>query len=215
MREKPILFSGPMVRAILDGRKTQTRRVIKNKDIINGFDIDIDGSAIAYIDQATGDSYPPTIKSPYQPGDRLWVRETWTPFCINKQSCRNVLLSHADYCYKATFPKDCVDTLGCTWRPSIYMPKAAARIWLEVIDVRVEMLQEITEEDAIKEGFTGVPCEHPNGRYACEDCMNTGWREPPRVGFVETWQALNAKRGYGWDTNPWVFVVEFKRLEGE
>ena len=75
---KPMLFNTEMMRAILEGRKTVTRRIIKNKDIINGWDCETDGVPTAYIDQTTGDSYPPTAPAPYHPGDILWVRETWT-----------------------------------------------------------------------------------------------------------------------------------------
>lgn len=221
MRELPILFSGPMVAALLNTKpnawpaepideskafKWMTRRTIKDKDIINGFDIDVDGSVIAYIDQATGDSYPPTVKARYQPGDRLWVREAWA---ANIPGCPNGITYKADH----IDPKGDGPANPIKWKPSIHMPKAAARIWLEVVNVRVERLQDITEEDSIKEGFEGVRCDHPGGRWACEDCMNSGWREPPSLEFMETWQALNAKRGYGWDVNPWVWVVEFKRLE--
>lgn len=236
MRELPILFSGPMVAALLNTKpnawpaepideskafKWMTRRTIKNKDIINGFDIDVDGSVIAYIDQATGDSYPPTVKARYQPGDRLWVRETWKGIKYNNMDgdlsygveFKDGSQKYFDFDDNERFHQFGKFAFKKGWQSSIYMPKEATRIWLEVVNVRVERLQGITEEDAIKEGFEGFPCDHPIGRYACEDCMNSGWREPPQVEFMETWQSLNDKRGYGWDVNPWVWVVEFKRLE--
>ena len=119
MASKPILFNTEMVRAILDGRKTMTRRVIKDKDITNNFDIDVDGSVYAYIDQATGDSYPPTIRARYQIGDILWVRETW-------------LKADDGYYYKADIevPSESEDlrkAYGYKWKPSIHMPREAAR----------------------------------------------------------------------------------------
>lgn len=183
MREKPILFSGPMVQAILDGRKTMTRRVVKPQP---------EGQLECVIR--------------HEVGTKLWVREAWA---ANIPGCPNGITYKADH----IDPKGDGPANPIKWKPSIHMPKTAARIWLEVMGVRVERLQGITEEDAIKEGFEGFPCDHPIGRYACEDCMNNGWREPPQMEFMETWQSLNDKRGYGWDVNPWVWVVEFKRLE--
>lgn len=199
---KPILFSTPMVRAILDGRKTMTRRVIKDKDIINAWDCESDGTPIAYIEQETGDSYAPTYPARYQPGDILWVRETWR-------------IDDWDgfYHYFASeTPIHGVDR----WRPSIHMPKSAARIWLRVTDVRVERVQEITNNDAIKEGCMGAECDCLHlGRswMGCESCMNTGWQEPPIVEFAQLWDDINAKRGYGWSENPWVWVIGFERCD--
>jgi hypothetical protein len=136
----------------------------------------------------------------YDVGDILYVRETWTPYCINKKTCRNALLAHSNYCYKAS-PEECVDDLRCKWHPSIHMPKEAARIWLEVTDVRVERLQEITIDDAISEGcFANF--DPPDGH---------GFRSEARNLFRELWDSLNDKRGYGWDVNPWVWVIEFNK----
>lgn len=93
------------------------------------------------------------------------------------------------------------------------MPKAAGRLFLRVTDVRAERLWKINNEDALKEGFEGVPCSHPAGSNACVDCMNTGWLEPPSIGFIMLWDKLNAKRGYGWEANPWVWVYTFERCD--
>lgn len=185
---KPIIFSTPMVQAILDGRKTMTRRVCR--PLTKSYDCRLrrDETPYAWLNRNGYDA-------PYHPGDVLWVRETW----------------HQNYdgsiAYKASAPPN------KGWKPSIYMPREAARIFLRVTDVGVERVQDITDADAMAEGFEGVPCDHPMGRYACEDCMNTGYREPPTVGFAELWDRLNAKRGYGWDANPWVWVISFDRIE--
>ena len=209
MREKPILFSGPMVQAILDGRKTMTRRVVKPQPegqlecVIRH---EVSGRACWMVPGADQMAKDFRFHTSYEVGTKLWVREAWA---ANIPGCPNGITYKADH----IDPKGDGPANPIKWKPSIHMPKAAARIWLEVVNVRVERLQGITEEDAIKEGFEGFPCDHPIGRYACEDCMNSGWREPPSLEFMETWQSLNDKRGYGWDVNPWVWVVEFKRLE--
>mgnify|MGYP000854053807 CR=1 FL=1 len=210
---KPIIFSTPMVQAILDGRKTQTRRVIKpqpvkddtfegpywyeptvvNKDGELG-----PGKPVFGISSTDGEW---GIKSPYQPGDILWVRETWAT------------VSSGIIEYKATYIEPYtgsteIDHIGkkITWRPSIHMPREAARIFLQVKNVRVERLQDITEEDAKAEG-----CH--------ERLLNDGWKNigklTARDDFIMLWEYLNAKRGYGWDTNPWVWVIEFERITKE
>jgi len=197
---KPILFSTPMVKAILDGRKTQTRRVIKDKDIINRFDIDVDGKPIAYIDQATGDSYPPTAIAKYQVGDILWVRETWSKD------------ENGEYVYRTNYGTTEDDSFPPSmfkWKPSIHMPREAARIFLRVTNVRVERLQEITPKDAWEEGCrigNFFPWEKhiPELQQQCRDIL-----------FKSLWDGLNAKRGYGWDINPWVWVYEFERVSDD
>jgi hypothetical protein len=180
---KPILFSTEMVRAILSDRKTMTRRVIKDKDITNWFDIDVDGKPIAYIDQATGDSYPPTIRARYQIGDILWVRETWGK-------------KDGHYFYKAGHEL-LIDSepLIKRWHPSIHMPREAARIFLKVTNVKVERLQDITEEDALKEGAKA---------YGPNNCSGTS----ARIAFAELWDGVYNN----WRENPWVFVYEFERV---
>lgn len=141
--------------------------------------------------------------TPYRPGDILYVRET---FFEHK--------SH--FYYKADGKHELLAMLGITfkWRPSIHMPREAARIFLRVTDVRVERLQEITEDQAIAEGFEAIKCDHPFG-WPCIDCMNTGYYEPATLGFVETWDSTIKPKDhalYGWDANPWVWVIEFERI---
>ncbi|HBR33746.1 MAG TPA: hypothetical protein DD734_03870 [Firmicutes bacterium] len=200
MKEWPILFSAPMVRAILDGHKTQTRRVI-DKDVSNRFDIDTDGTAFAYIDQATGDSYKPHDICIYKPGDILWVRETWCDiYDIRGMNLPPRPIKECDtFYYKADYN---FDAPVLKWRPSIHMPKRAARIWLEVKDVRVERVQDIRPEDCESEGI--------------DDWCDDGIHDPSdalRKQFHNLWDAINTKRGYGWDANPWVWAIEFTMKE--
>ena len=170
MNEKPILFSTPMVRAILDGRKTMTRRVVKCDSIV-------DNKPYWNIGGFREGNFP------YQVGIWLWVRETWqgTKDCIS---------------YKASDPQQVVEFNYEPWRPSIFMPRWASRITLEITNVRVERLHEITEEDAEKEGVSFTQYTNANARFH----------------FMELWDSINSKK-YPWESNPWVWVIEFKRLE--
>ena len=179
MIERPILFSGAMVRAILEGKKTQTRRVCKVPSIP-------EGNADTLRSIALG--------SPYgRPGDRLWVRETMG---IDSVGGRH---------YRATTAvAHCVQK----WKPSIFMLRNDCRITLEVTGVRVERVQEITEDDAAAEGV------HSTGSYFCM-CKNHGTLYlHAKDAYMELWDSINSKRGYGWDVNPWVWVVEFRLKEG-
>ena len=188
---KPIIFSTPMVQAILDGRKTQTRRLIKDKDITNNFDIDVDGSAYAYINPETGDSCPPTAIAKYQVGDILWVRETWSKD------------ENGEYVYRTNYGTTEDDSFPPSvfkWKPSIHMPREAARIFLLVTNVRVERLQDITEDEAIKEGAKA---------YGPNNCSGTS----ARIAFAEIWDKTTTE--HEWRTNPWVWVIEFEKISKE
>jgi hypothetical protein len=177
-----------MVHAILDGRKTQTRRVIKDKDITNNFDIDVDGSACAYINPETGDSYPPTAIAKYQVGDILWVRETWS----RDESGEYVYRTNYGATEDDSFPPSMFK-----WKPSIHMPREAARIFLKVTNVRVERLQDISEDEAIKEGAKA---------YGPNNCSGTS----ARIAFAEIWDKTTTE--HEWRTNPWVWVIEFEKI---
>ena len=204
---KPILFNTEMVRAILDGRKTVTRRVIKDKDITNRFDIDSDGSVIAYTDPLTGDHYPPFYPCRYKPGDYLYVRETWERFqCVNcdgdeTSRCFNDPDNREGcYVYRASH----FINGDARWRPSIHMPKEAARIFLRVTDVRVERLNDMDYMDAICEGI-----EPQLGEDGYPDYN-------PMIDFIYLWDSAIPPKDrdkYGWAANPWVFVIEFERVE--
>lgn len=186
---KPIIFSTSMVKAILDGKKTQTRRVIKIDDAPENWKISIAGTSIVRAE-------PYDVKLPrYAAGDILWVRETWSEHQEYYNNSAKVF-AEPHYIYKAD------GVYANKWHPSIHMPKEAARIFLKVTDVRVERLQDITEEDAITEGMSktlvdGVVFISAKGN------------------FHVLWDSLNIKRGYGWEDNPWVWVIEFERVEVE
>lgn len=219
MAIKPILFNADMVRSILDGRKTCTRRVAKNVPdhthriepvYENGrFQFDCFYSSYVAALDADADFCMPCFP-PYQQGDILYVRETWSHPIV--PSDKNRYVYRADEVAEDGFKNE-----AHIWHPSIHMPKEAARIWLKVTDVRVERLQKITEEGVIKEGAQGVRCDHVAiGEHGCTDCLNTGWVEPPIVDFMLTWDSTIKKSDldrYGWDANPWVWVVEFERCE--
>ena len=213
MAIKPILFNTEMVRAILDGKKTCTRRIVKGAipdDAMWGYTMFTPKGCVScrgvYADEY-GEKF---FRLPYQQGDILYVRETWGhPISLNSDK---QYVFRADEIAEIGFKND-----SHIWYPSIHMPKEAARIWLKVTDVRVERLQDMTNDDALKEGAKGVRCDHAcSGAYGCTDCMNTGWLEPPIVEFVQIWDNTIKKSDidrYGWNANPWVWVVEFERCE--
>jgi hypothetical protein len=214
VKERPILFSGAMVRALLDGSKTQTRRVLK-RAAGPSLSVDCDDQGVAELSWLYGDGPGHEVLEriervlcPYgAPGDRLYVRETWAqPTTLDP----GPTFYRADYpaCVPAGFenipPADAI-----TWKPSIHMPRAASRITLEVTGVRVERLQDISEDDAIAEGIDGAMCAAAVGRSPSRATLL-----PAAVhGYAHLWESLNAARGYGWDVNPFVWVVEFRRVK--
>lgn len=212
-KERPILFSGAMVRAIIEGRKTQTRRIVKF-----GKDIKLHDVAGPYVEVgythsgATIANHRDTqyflAHCPYgKPGDRLWVREAWgAPYCDRPgvPDGRRPVLGD-DIRYRADLDQEYQWSDGSMpWRPSIHMPRWASRITLEVVSVRVERLNAISEEDAWAEGIqvrfceAGKPCtceSNPVGEYA------------------DLWESINGDGA--WNANPWVWVVEFRRVSTE
>ena len=179
MTERPILFSAPMVRALLAGTKTQTRRVVKR----NAYEKSIHADQFA----------PPTCACPYgQPGDRLWVRETWAKWGRDDQCGEGPSVTHEPIYRADGSPWDEQDK----WRPSIHMPRAASRILLEITSVRVERLQDISEADTVAEGI-------PAGEVSPADAG--------RFAYRLLWESINGPDS--WAANPWVWVLEFKRVE--
>lgn len=187
---KPILFITDMVRAILAGQKTQTRRLIKPQPTNPRW------NNIGWLGWDDGHGY--RMKSPCEAGDILWVRETWS----TTDKCGlypNWPVGGIHYMYKADDP-NCDAAKEARWYPSIHMPKEAARIFLRVKEVRVELLQAMNEEAAIAEGFA----DSPAGTIS------------PLTRFAELWDKTIKRedlREFGWHANPWVWIIEFERCE--
>lgn len=224
-KERPILFKGPLVRAILEGRKTVTRRPVRCDCVHRGrLTYDEHGSR-KWWHQGTGIQHA----CPYGvQGDRLWVRETWRVWdCLRGATEGDVVRGKLRYPMPeyVEWRADCDDPNYCEdpWRPSIFMPRWACRLLLEVTEVRVERLQEITPEEVHAEGIPGMVCGRYQCRYCngqghnlsypiCTNCKGTGDDE---LGHWQRgWDDINGKReGCTWEDNPWVWVVRFKRLE--
>lgn len=197
MAIKPILFNTEMVQAILDGRKSCTKRLVK---FLSGENPRWTGYIKDGLMLYNGKNEPCIRKAPYQPGDILYVRETWKK------------APNGYYYYEDWQRNDIADVTK--WKPSIHMPKEAARIWLKVTDVRVERLQEITDNECIKEGIYPSNCRDCNAIFGCDVCPDEGYDEVDM--FVEVWNSTIKKSNlnrYGWDANPWVWVIEFERCE--
>lgn len=199
MKERPILFSAEMVKAILDGRKTKTRRVIK--PIPASVD-NVDG--VPYVEDEFGDWHELIKFCPYVPGMTLWVRESYRLGQAPRDEEGQGVALYADNSHKYHPDLDPSRQNWCrSWkkRPSIFMPRWASRITLRVTGVRVERLQEITDTDAIAEGITLTGSIDRTG-------LTTG---QPVDDFATLWDSINAKRGHGWDSNPYVWVIEFTK----
>ena len=239
MKERPILFSGPMVRALLAETKTQTRRIIKPQPLhVTG------RGRRVYRDEDFKESWArlpgmtesldPYVDCPYgrpgygRPGDQLWVRETWrSGLSLDKWSPKQIATSAFEAGYRRPWAPirfeadESVNEYGHTlmnfgdeWgktRVSIHMPRWASRITLEITNVRVERLQEISESDAVAEGLKSMP-----------PCFGHGWQSLPPSGdgwcaptlaYRELWESINGPNS--WDLNPYVWVIEFKKLPKE
>jgi hypothetical protein len=192
MKERPILFSTEMVKAILEGRKTQTRRVINPQPDSRG----LRSSNVPFEDW-----HGREVKCPYgNVGDVLWVRESWN-------GVRAFDGSFSHYRYKADG-----DPLhnGMRWKPSIHMPKDAARIWLKITDIRVQRLHDITPMDAAEEGIEIYPANSVVQHW--KDYMNIHKGMTTAVGsFVSLWCSINGTES--WDSNPWVWVITFDKID--
>lgn len=213
MSVKPILFNTEMVRAILDGRKSCTRRI--NKDVndyvvpdMDFYDSDKRTYAVHnYADKEHTDKLSIAERTcPICPGDILYVRETW---------CKGIerYIYRANYSDREKFYQGGKE-IEVKWHPSIHMPKEAARIWLKVTDVRVERLQDITEDGCIAEGIYPSNCRGCNATFGCDVCPDEGYDEFDK--FMEIWDSTIKKTDidrYGWNANPWVWVIEFERCE--
>ncbi len=216
-RERPILFNDQMVRAILEGRKTVTRRVMKpqptpSKDGGHHWPCNVHQSML-HVERELQNGEGcwcglAEAACPYgQPGDRLWVRETWGLQVRSYGGGAGEFIV-----YRATNP----DAIYCRssegreypvkWKPGIHMRRHSSRILLEITAVRVERLQDISEEQALAEGVRGEPCDH--ARQACSDIGC--WGDTAKGAFGFLWEQLNGAGA--WQANPRVWVVEFKRV---
>lgn len=219
MKERPILMGAPMVRAILAGTKTQTRRVVKgaqedwapigpetfNPTVINRHGNREPGPDAFGAGNEDGDCW---ICCPYgQPGDRLWVRESFAK--IDGQTRPWI---ETDYRATYTHGDRLGDTLGIKkrWTPSIHMPRSASRITLEVEEVRVERLQDISDADAIAEGCA----QNHNGYFWGGPHAVSGHKQmaTAKDAYADLWNSINGNTPGSWDENPWVWVVAFRRL---
>lgn len=248
MKEKPILFSGPMVRAILEGRKTQTRRVIKNfpdcfeNPVVERFKFTVGDFTLGYY--CYDSEYPEDgairLNCPYPPDTRLWVRETWRVGAWNEENYQIAVDYKADNYERQEWlhvedeelferlwieSTDDAEKAGiklneddryewdpgespCRWRPSIFMPRWASRIDLEVTAVRAERVNQISNDDILREGIRSESCNicpHEGGS-GCKQCMEIA--RP----FITLWDSINGKK-HPWNDNPWVWVYEFKRIK--
>jgi hypothetical protein len=206
MNEHPILFSGEMVRAILEGRKTQTRRVIKGVDGGDKFlAFGIYGKALFtdnILNIVSGKPHDFLVRCPYGlPGDRLWVRETWQMIYERMDGQRfthpidNARQRWVEYAATSR------DEEPPRWKPSIHMPRKCSRLTLEIVNIRVERVKDITAMDCIAEGIMRSAADEIHQRALDEKYV-----------YQELWDKINAARGYGWEVNPWVWVIEFKRV---
>lgn len=196
MKAKPILFSGEMVRALLDGRKTQTRRVVSQKHV-------------PFIETISIEKWN---KRPFpygKIGNLLWVRET----------CTETHNAPHDFTYRADWGAEEDINRGICWTPSLYMPRRASRLTLEITGVRVERLQDISVADAIAEGLKAITKDGKTIKHGIPDCDglpgtdNIGWEWSkwnidPRLAYRQIWESINGAGS--WYQNPWVWVIEFK-----
>lgn len=243
MKERPIIFSGPMVRALLDGRKVQTRRIVKHRHLGfiggNGEENDpaawgfwadnIDGWAVLARGMDDTDlNGRVSIPCPHgDVGDRLWVKETWQKFDPDVDpvdqtrlgpscplpGCEGSRTIHWRAAYRADGELSHPQHGPATWRPSLFMPRWASRILLEVTEVRVQRLQEISEADAKAEGvepfFTRFPEVGRDQRLTTGELASDAEH---RASFAVLWDEINGDRAL-WSTSPWVWAISFRRVE--
>lgn len=227
MAEKPILFSTEMIRAILAGKKTQTRRVVKPqpKEQHNHFYYDDNvflaesGMQSHLFHNVYGDKGSP-YGSVYGNGDidTLWVRETWQAQNHSGQWWHEVPKGDRPLHNWAVIDRATPDPdlpIPPRWMPSIFMPRWASRLTLQVVDVRIERVQEISKDDAIAEGLDSFWVNYGRNTNRSQMWRVNTWDDggylSPIEAFEHLWDSINAKRGYSWQSNPWVWVVEFTR----
>lgn len=230
VKERPIIFNTDMVKAILGGRKMQTRRIIKPQPTPepDRFEYNIFGNELWFPTSRSGKvciydkSY---YQCPYgKIGDRLWVREMWYAEFYKAEDIDGPSYGYyeitnedrmKELCtgiwYKSTFKIDIGNYIE-KWTPSIFMPRWASRIDLEITDIRVERVQDIKPEDCEAEGIMGETKASPvrGLSYEIYKCQGLTY-STPRIAFENLWDSINAKRGYGWEVNPFVWCISFKK----
>jgi len=206
---KGIIFSTPMVQRVLDGTKTMTRRLVRPQPNLKGrywrcdgiWGTDDGGDGQFYIEEICSDRepserYAAIDKPAYQVGDICYVKETWN--VLDKPNGTQEYLYRAQENVTGAIIKDCIAVTVCKWKPSLFMPRAAARIFIRIEEVGIERLQDITEEDAMAEGFKPVCCCSPRGNF---------------MNYWDTLYRKDTKKQ--WDAKPWVFKYRFKVLTKE
>ncbi|HBM9969065.1 hypothetical protein ACJBF7_22175 [Enterobacter sp. 04-C-01-SI_S15] len=231
MTERGMIFNGEMVRAILGGQKTQTRRIVNWRGLSEGLNLNFSGLRVCeypkgwVIESESRSSTEwrcqPTPCPFGAVGDRIWVRETFQGPLFDLEQMEayqedSSKFHKPEFCvYKADgkpAPEyfDADDNLHCGWRPSIHMPRWASRITLEITGVRVERLNDISEEDARAEGIIDGGCLNCGEPEPC-NCSNPA--PDATDAFAYLWQSIYGQEN--WNANPWVWVIEFKRIEGD
>jgi hypothetical protein len=223
MKETPLLFTPENIRKVLASTKTQTRRLLRDRDLRwwnkTGCERADDGWPM--VEDEYGDF--DRLRCPYgQPGDRLWVRETYARQNDDdgEPSYYVYKADHLDDPFPGEWPREYKDDPKCgRWRPSIHMPKEACRLWLELTDVRVERVQEISEEDAKAEGIAQEPVVPDSTFLMWRGAPGLDLSSSPVPAFKNLWNSINGKTNLGrngsklvvdWDANPWVWVLTFK-----
>ncbi len=252
IRERPIIMGTDSVRAILEGRKTMTRRVV-NKRALERFKFSPSGELLGSFNEShpEWEIYPTVDDAPYRVGDRLWVRETWSTLTYHEGDVPiHIVKDNKNIEHDVVYYAECPDfswmdgdgfqeyrkdgTVASHWKSPLFMPRWASRITLEITDIRVERLQDITEDDAIAEGIISddeyayrageenlFPCPRCKG-YGVHGAFGNDYSiteidcthcNTPKKRYRIIWDSLNAKRGYPWESNPWVWVISFKRIK--
>lgn len=206
MSERPILFSAPMVRAILNGTKIQTRRIVKHEpiNIVPFIGVDNRPTGEFGLCLTHHGVISEHVRCPYgMPGDRLWVREAWSADYpeVGYQADLGRTYFPQDHAHRTDLLR-MYDRQRGRWRPSIHMPRWASRILLEISDVRVERLQDISQADALAEGVNVHSDHHGRPRASIYS---------PVQAYRDLWEEINGPES--WDANPWVWVIEFRRVD--
>jgi hypothetical protein len=203
MTERPILFSGDMIRAILGGRKTQTRRPVKPQPGPSVVPYSCPDGRFNWVIANTGHGCGDPFRAPWRIGYVLWVRETWAP----SVDPENHADAKAGFTYRADWDRfDDAEVRDFKWNPSILMPKYVCRLRLKITDVRVERVQAISDSDVIAEGVESIHVDKYREFFHKNDCHG--------MAYGEIWNAMY-KDPLSWESNPWVWAITFERMENQ